>query len=88
MHTFAFHKLTIFITSKPSPCLFLRVLLLPDLPLRPAEYNLVLRDILQVLVTETFPTILHLLQGLAVVLGTDREELLSMFLHSAGSIRS
>jgi hypothetical protein len=68
----------------------LRVLLLPDLPLRPAEYNLVLNvgDILQVLVTETFPTILHLLQGLAVVLGTDREELLSMFLHSAGSIRS
>jgi hypothetical protein len=68
----------------------LRVLLLPDLLLRPAEYNLVLNvgDILQVLVTETFPTILHLLQGLAVVLGTDREELLSMFLHSAGSIRS
>jgi hypothetical protein len=40
----------------------LRVLLLPDLLLRPAEYNLVLNvgDILQVLVTETFPTILHL----------------------------
>jgi hypothetical protein len=68
----------------------LRVLLLPDLLLRPAEYNLVLNvgDILQVLVTENFPTILHLLQGLAVVLGTDREELLSMFLHSVGSIRS
>jgi hypothetical protein len=40
----------------------LRVFLLPDLLLRPAEYNLVLNvgDILQVLVTETFPTILHL----------------------------
>ncbi len=89
MHTFAFHKLTICITAQSMP-FALRVLLLPDLLLRPAEYNLVLNvgDILQVLVTENFPTILHLLQGLAVVLGTDREELLSMFLHSVGSIRS